>query len=162
MTDTESLLQSLCARHANDLRQAYTQLTADTTWSLSTPVALIDNRRTDSRLTVVPVGGVSNVLPTSATIGNPLIGKWVALSAEMGDEEAMNLMLDQHEDEWADAYTAFKTEREERGRMFLGIEDLSSFAFKSRDCFPAQIAVMTILPGDTEKDWSIVTFSWSP
>ena len=162
MTDTEGLLASLCARHSSVLEAAYKQLQSTDVWDLSSSVVLIDNRRTDSQATVVPVGGLSNVVPVSTTIDIELLKGWIELSSKVGAEEAMNRYLDKHGEAWAEAYQAFADERESRGSMLMGTDDLTAFISRSKETYPDDLAVLVMLPMDKENEWSLVQLSWRP
>ena len=162
MTDTEGVLTTLCAKHKDVLEEAFSQLKRKESWDLNAPIVLIDNRLSVSQATVVPVGGLSNVLPVSTTIDNELLKGWIALSSEVGAEEAMNFYLDKYGETWAEAYQAFVDERESRGSMMMGTDDLTTFISRSRDTYPHDLAVMAMLPMEEENEWTLLQFSWRP
>ena len=162
MTETEGLLTSLCSRHSSVLESSYKQLRSTDVWDLSSSVVLIDNRRTDSQATIVPVGGLSNVVPVSTTIDNELLKGWIELSSKVGAEEAMNQYLDEHGEAWAEAYQAFADERESRGSMLMGTDDLTAFISRSKDTYPDDLAVLVMMVTNQENEWTLVQFSWRP
>lgn len=145
------------------LSDAFRQMKNRSSWDLNCPVVVLDARNQPPRQVQIGVGGVGGVVPVSTAIEDPLIREWLELSAELDQpEDAQKQMLDRFGQDFEDSYTNFQEEKIQKGGCLIGTDDLTKFVHQSRSVFPDQIAVLAVLPGLKDYQWSVEQFSWKP
>ncbi|WP_392349920.1 hypothetical protein [Parasynechococcus sp.] len=163
MANLEITITELTSICREVLEDAYLQMRNRASWDLNCPVVVVDARHQPPRQVQIGVGGVGGVVPVSTAIENPLIREWLEISAEVAQpQEAMDEMLSRYASDFSDAYADFQDEKIRKGGCLIGSDDLAAFVNQSRTAYPEKIAVLAVLPGAEEHQWSVIPFSWTP
>ncbi len=152
MTDGERLLNEQIEKHREAMCEAAIQLRANGSWSLSTPCVLI----TEVTAEIIPVSAVGLHLQICNHVSDPVLADFIALAKALGSmEEALNQCINNPDlkaaEEFAEKYDAWRRDVEERGHGQISADDLASFARKSREAFPTELAIISAVKDDQGK-----------
>lgn len=163
MANLEISITDLALVCRDVLEDAFRQMKNRASWDLNCPVVILDARHQPPRQVQIGVGAVGGVVPVSTAIEHPLVREWLELSGEMDQpQEAMADMLNRYGDAFRDAHADFQDEKIRKGGCLIGADDLAAFVNQSRTVYPNKIAVLAILPGADEHQWSVIPFGWTP
>ena len=163
MADVNIKITDLTAVCHEILSDVFRQMKNRSSWDLNCPVVILDARNQPPRQVQIGVGGVGGVVPVSTAIEDPLIREWLELSTDRDHpEDSQKEMLHQYGKDFEESYTNFQEEKIQKGGCLIGTDDLTSFVQQSRSIFPHQIAVLAVLPGSREYQWSVAKFCWKP
>jgi len=150
----ESKISEILGTVKGELLQLGTDVRQHDAWSLNLPVGVIDARKgKSSAFHTCAVGSVGNILRISTTCEHPLMAKLFEIYIDMGEEEALNFMMNGEDaEEFSEVFSEYQTEKKS-GALVWGASDASAFVTKSREAFAdREIAVAIMHTGDQGQD----------
>ena len=161
MSSSRARLDVLVSECRETFVEAAIKLKALQSWDFSCPCVVLDGRTDETKAVVIGVGGIGNLVPTSAAIDHPEVKEWLRIATEKSPEAAFAEMLNGDEERasrFNDAYEQLIEERQTGVKGLWSADDLSSFVCRSQAAYPKAISAVALLTGQEGRSHRILTF----